>query len=120
DIKMSSIATGASKTLSSSFQQLLRKKTFRHIPHGLLTQFPEYIVESLPDNLIKELPSVPAGLVKITLHKSPFHGDPEVRGTIAALGLKKRHRSIVHKNTPQIRGMIHRARTHVTVEEVPL
>ncbi|EFA78683.1 hypothetical protein PPL_08144 [Heterostelium album PN500] len=113
-----SVATG--KAIGASFQKLLRKKTFRHIPHGLLKQYPEYVVEALPDTFVEQLPAVPAGLVKITLHKSPVNGNPAVRGTLAALGLDKRYKSIVQKNNPQIRGMIHRVRTHVSVEEVPL
>eukprot|EP01133_Synstelium_polycarpum_P003625 gene3625-4153_t len=112
--------SGTAPAITASFSQLLRRKTFRHVPHGLLKQFPEYVIRSLPESVVQNLPVVPAGLVKVTLHKSPFHGDQSLRGTLAALGLTKRYRSKVHKNTPEIRGMIHKARTHVSVEEVPL
>ncbi|EGG18762.1 hypothetical protein DFA_02501 [Cavenderia fasciculata] len=115
---MSSTATSAVSKITPSFAQYLRRKIFKHVPHGILTQYPEHIVRSLPETFVKDLPVVPAGIVKITLHKSPYHSDKEIQGTIAALGLRKRYRSVFQKNTPEIRGMIHKARTHLSVEEI--
>lgn len=40
------------------------------------------------------------------------------RDTIAALGLRRIRHSVVHNDTPQIRGMINAVRFMVTVEEV--
>jgi large subunit ribosomal protein L30 len=40
------------------------------------------------------------------------------RDTIAALGLRRIHHSVVHNDTPQIRGMINAVRFMVKVEEV--
>jgi len=38
--------------------------------------------------------------------------------TIKALGLKRMHHSVVHNNTPQIRGMVKTVSFMVKVEEV--
>lgn len=40
------------------------------------------------------------------------------RGTIRALGLKRIRHSVVHEDTPVIRGMIHKVQYLVEVEEV--
>ena len=56
--------------------------------------------------------------VKITQIRSTIDRKEPQKRTIKALGLGKLHRSVVHNDTPQIRGMI-RAVTHlVTVEEI--
>jgi large subunit ribosomal protein L30 len=46
-------------------------------------------------------------------------GRPEKhRRVIAALGLRRHQAEVVHNDTPAIRGMIHKVRHLVTVEEV--
>jgi large subunit ribosomal protein L30 len=56
--------------------------------------------------------------LKITQVKSTIDRKEPQKRTIAALGLGKIRRSVVHNDTPQIRGMI-RAVTHlIEVEEV--
>ncbi len=58
------------------------------------------------------------GKLKVTQVKSAINKPEPQKRTIEALGLGKLHKSIVHADTPQIRGMI-RAVTHlVKVEEV--
>jgi large subunit ribosomal protein L30 len=48
-----------------------------------------------------------AHLVKITLVKCGLHKPPSIRKTLEALGLKKLHSSVYHKNIRPIRGMIY-------------
>ena len=56
--------------------------------------------------------------LKITQTKSLIGRKPEHRRTIRALGLKRINHSVVHEDTPVIRGMIHRVQFMVAVEEV--
>ena len=58
------------------------------------------------------------GKLKITQIKSTIDRKPKQRATIDALGLGKIRRSVVHNDTPQIRGMIEKVSHLVTVEEV--
>jgi large subunit ribosomal protein L30 len=58
------------------------------------------------------------GKLKVTQIKSAINKPEPQKRTIEALGLGKLHKSIIHTDTPQIRGMI-RAVTHLLkVEEV--
>jgi large subunit ribosomal protein L30 len=56
--------------------------------------------------------------VRITLTKSPIGQKPDQRATVEALGLRKINTSVIHKETPQIRGMINKVSHLVTVDEV--
>jgi large subunit ribosomal protein L30 len=56
--------------------------------------------------------------VRITLVKSPIGYQENQRATAATLGLRKLHASVVHTETPQIRGMINKIIHMVEVEEV--
>lgn len=56
--------------------------------------------------------------LKITLKKSIIGRNQRQRKTIEALGLKKIGQTIVHDDTPQIRGMIHKTDFMLDVEEV--
>ena len=56
--------------------------------------------------------------IKITLVKSVIGAIPKQRATVQALGLKKTNSSVIQKDNPQIRGMIHKVRHLVKVEEV--
>ena len=56
--------------------------------------------------------------LKITQTKSLIGRKPEHRRTIRALGLKRINHSVVQEDTPVIRGMIHRVRFMVAVEEI--
>lgn len=57
-------------------------------------------------------------LLKITLKKSMIGRNQNQRRTLSALGLRKLHRSVIHKDTPSIRGMIDRVSFMVDVAEV--
>jgi large subunit ribosomal protein L30 len=56
--------------------------------------------------------------IKITQIRSVIDEHYRMKRTIKALGLGRPRYSVVHKDTPQIRGMINRVRHMVTVEEV--
>ena len=56
--------------------------------------------------------------LKITQTKSVIGSLENHKRTVRALGLKRIRDEKVHDDTPQIRGMIHRVRHLVRVEEV--
>ena len=56
--------------------------------------------------------------LKITLKKSIIGRNQRQRKTIEALGLKKIGQTVVHDDTPQICGMIHKTDFMLDVEEV--
>ena len=56
--------------------------------------------------------------LKITLKKSIIGRNQRQRKTIEALSLKKIGQTVVHDDTPQIRGMIHKTDFMLDVEEV--
>ncbi|MCD6249320.1 MAG: 50S ribosomal protein L30 [candidate division Zixibacteria bacterium] len=56
--------------------------------------------------------------LKITQVRSTIDRKEPQKRTITALGLGKLHRSVVHNDTPQIRGMIRAVAHLVEVEEV--
>jgi large subunit ribosomal protein L30 len=56
--------------------------------------------------------------LKITQIKSSIGQKMKQKETIKALGIKKSYQSVVHKDTPQIRGMIRIVEHLVKVEEI--
>jgi len=56
-------------------------------------------------------------MLKITLVRSPIGSKPKHRATIAALGLRKLHASVMQKDNDAIRGMIHHVKHLVKVEQ---
>lgn len=56
--------------------------------------------------------------VKVTLVKSTIGSTESVKGTIAALGLKKIRSFKIHENTPALQGQIKKVAHLVKVEEV--
>jgi large subunit ribosomal protein L30 len=57
--------------------------------------------------------------IKITLIKSKIGAIPKQRATVEALGLRKLNSSVIQKDNPQIRGMIHKIKHMVKVEQSP-
>lgn len=57
-------------------------------------------------------------MVRVTLVRSVIGYTQDQRATVKALGLRRMHASVVHKATPQIRGMINKVSHLVRVEEV--
>jgi large subunit ribosomal protein L30 len=56
--------------------------------------------------------------LKVTQVKSKIGGNSTQRGTLLSLGLHKIGQSTVRPDTPVFRGMVHRIRHLVRVEEV--
>jgi large subunit ribosomal protein L30 len=61
---------------------------------------------------------VMANELKITLKKSVIGTTEKVRATATGLGLSKTNKTIVRKDTPEIRGMINKMHNLVEVEEI--
>lgn len=53
----------------------------------------------------------------VTLNKSLIGEKPKTRANVRALGLRKMHQAVEHRDTPEIRGMLHRVSHLVAVEE---
>lgn len=58
-----------------------------------------------------------AGDLKITLKKSKIGSTQKIRETLTGLGLTKLNKTIVRKDTPEIRGMVNKVQHLVEVEE---
>lgn len=56
--------------------------------------------------------------IKITQTRSIVGRHYMQKRTIKALGLRRMHHSVVHNDTPQIRGMVNKVNHLVTVEEL--
>ena len=52
--------------------------------------------------------SAVAAQLEITQVRSGIGAPPAHRGTLRALGLRRLHQTVVHEDTPVVRGMIHR------------
>ncbi len=53
----------------------------------------------------------------VTLKKSVIGQKPRTRANVKALGLNKLHQTVEHNDTPDVRGMVHKVRHLVEVEE---
>ncbi len=58
------------------------------------------------------------GKLKITLKRSTIGRKGKHKLTVAALGLRKINHTVIHNDTPQIRGMIKQVGYLLSVEEV--
>jgi large subunit ribosomal protein L30 len=56
--------------------------------------------------------------VKITQIRSTIGRIKKQKEIIKALGIKKLYQTVIHKDTPQIRGMIEKVKHLVEVEEI--
>ncbi|HJS19567.1 MAG TPA: 50S ribosomal protein L30 [Anaerolineales bacterium] len=56
--------------------------------------------------------------VFVTLVRSPIGYTKDQKQTVLALGLRRMHQTIEHKDTPALRGMIRKVGHLVQVEEV--
>lgn len=59
-----------------------------------------------------------AKTLKITQTKSVIGTTQDMRATLRTLGLKKIHQSVERADNPAVRGMVHKVRHLVSVEEV--
>lgn len=55
--------------------------------------------------------------LKVTLKKSNIGSTMKIRATLIGLGLTKTNKTVVRKDTPEIRGMIRKVAHLVVVEE---
>ncbi|MBW1790673.1 MAG: 50S ribosomal protein L30 [Deltaproteobacteria bacterium] len=56
--------------------------------------------------------------LKITLKKSVIGSPKKIRATAIGLGLIKTNKSVMRKDTPELRGMIYKIQHLVKVEEI--
>ena len=56
-------------------------------------------------------------LVQITLVKSPIGYNISQKRTVRALGLRKMHQTVEHKDSPTLRGMLTKVSHLIQVEE---
>ncbi len=57
--------------------------------------------------------------LKITLVRSIIGRPEDQKVTVRTLGLTKTNRSVIHEDTPQIRGMINKVTHLLKIEELP-
>lgn len=55
--------------------------------------------------------------LKVTQTRSVIGYKVKAKRTIEALGLKRMHQTVIHDDTPQIRGMIFKVKHMLSVEE---
>ena len=55
--------------------------------------------------------------LKVTYVRSVIGQKPDQQRTVRALGLRRLHQTVEHQDSPQVRGMIHKVRHLVRVEE---
>ena len=56
--------------------------------------------------------------LKVTYSKSAIGYKKDQKGTVRALGLRRLNQVVEHDDNPVIRGMLHKVRHLVTVEEI--
>lgn len=61
--------------------------------------------------------TAPVKKLRITLVKSPIGNTVRHKDTVRALGLHKLHQTVVHDDTPSIRGMLLKVNHLVRIEE---
>jgi large subunit ribosomal protein L30 len=55
--------------------------------------------------------------IKVTLKKSYIGSTQKIRATLIGLGLTKTNKTVIRKDTPEIRGMINKVAHLVEVED---
>lgn len=56
-------------------------------------------------------------LISVTLVKSPIGYSQRHKATVRALGLHRMNQTVVHKDSPAVRGMLYKVARLVVVEE---
>jgi large subunit ribosomal protein L30 len=59
-----------------------------------------------------------SGEIHVTQVKSAIKSGTKMERTIRALGFTRMNQTVIHKDTPQVRGMIYKVRHLVRVQEV--
>ncbi len=55
--------------------------------------------------------------LNVTLKRSVIGEKPKTRATVRGLGLRRLHQTVEHEDTPDVRGMLHKVRHLIEVEE---
>ncbi len=55
--------------------------------------------------------------IKITLKKSKIGSNQKIRATLIGLGLTKTNKTVIRKDTPEIRGMLKKVEHLIKVED---
>jgi large subunit ribosomal protein L30 len=58
-----------------------------------------------------------ADKLKVTLKRSVIGEKPRTRATVRAIGLRRINHTVEHEDTPDVRGMLHKVRHLIEVEE---
>jgi len=74
-------------------------------------------LSGIKDMITKSL-AVRMSTLKITYIRSVIGQKPDHEKTVKALGFRKLHQTVERPDSPQLRGMVHKIRHLVTVEEV--
>ena len=56
--------------------------------------------------------------LRVTYVRSVIGQKPDQERTVQALGLRRLHQTVEHEDSPQLRGMVHKVRHLVRVEEL--
>jgi large subunit ribosomal protein L30 len=56
--------------------------------------------------------------LKVTYVRSVIGQKPDQERTVQALGLRRLRQTVEHEDSPQLRGMVHKVRHLVRVEEI--
>ncbi len=56
--------------------------------------------------------------LRVTYVRSVIGQKPDQERTVQALGLRRLHQTVEHEDSPQLRGMVHKVRHLVKVEEM--
>jgi large subunit ribosomal protein L30 len=56
--------------------------------------------------------------LRVTYVRSVIGQKPDQERTVQALGLRRLHQVVEHEDSPQLRGMVHKVRHLVKVEEL--
>lgn len=59
----------------------------------------------------------PAKTIKVTLVRSAIGYKKDQKATLKALGLRRLHQTVEHKDTPALRGMVNKVIHLIKVEE---
>jgi len=57
------------------------------------------------------------GTLRVTLVKSPIGFTKDQKATVRALGLRRMHQTVEHKDTPSVRGMLTKVIHLLKIEE---
>lgn len=59
-----------------------------------------------------------SGRLRIKLVRSTIGEKPKIRATVESLGLRRIHQTVERPDTPDVRGMVFRAKHLLEVEEI--